>query len=213
MLTSVCCSFCSNHKDDEHLCSPSNMDTSNNNNNNINTSSSRSNDNESMVANILQNKDLTVELKQVRVKPVVLAPRHPEGNTLYHGREPSRQATNSVIVSVQPRQPAILPPSGRRQSVPRLVEEWFKKMQPPLCSPPHPLPPSTPSPVFFDALNLSVKVSKEDPKPVPKESESGSTGKSSQIFLRPITAIQDPSMLMSRVESPVQLQPHLSPPR
>ena len=195
------------------------MDTSNNNNNNNNIE-----DSNSTVANILLNKDLTVEVKPVRVKPVVLVPRHPEGNTLYHGRQPTQQATNSVIVSVQPRQerqPALLPPSGRPHSVPRLVEEWFKKMQPPLGSPPMPVAMpmtipvpmprhSSPLPACIDALNLSIRVSNESPKPA----EIGPTARSTQIFLRPISSIQEPEK-MQRAESPVVLlrPPPLSPPR
>jgi hypothetical protein len=58
------------HKDDDHRCSPETMDTSNNNNNR--SSNNNNNHSDTMVANILQNKDLTVEVKPVRVKPVVL---------------------------------------------------------------------------------------------------------------------------------------------
>jgi hypothetical protein len=144
-----------------------------------------------MVANILQNKDLTVEVKPLRVKPVVLSPRHPEGNYLYHHRpQQTRHPENSMVVSVQPRQerlPAQLPP-GRPQSVPKMVEEWFKKMQPPICSPPP--PPTTPSPVCLDPINLTVKTP-NDPRSTPNPTES--SGRATQIYLRPITTIQDPA--------------------
>ncbi len=89
-------------KEDETSCEQQSGGSSNNNNNSI--VDVRHN---AMVANILQNKDLTVEVKPVRVKPVVLSPRHPDGNYLYHRRQqPQQSATsgNSVVVSVQPRQ-------------------------------------------------------------------------------------------------------------
>ena len=187
----------------------------NNNNNNIVDARHHA-----MVANILLNKDLTVEVKPVRVKPVVLAPRHPEGNSLYHGRQPSPAASNSVVVSVQPRQERqapVLPPPGRPHSVPRMVEEWFKKMQPPIASPP---PVQPPSPVCFDALNLSVKVSADSkfcPPASAKSNETVLTGRATQIYLRPISSIQSPAKTLSRVESPALFSqpppPPLSPPR
>jgi hypothetical protein len=72
-----------------------------------------------------------------------------------------------------------------------MVEEWFKKMQPPLGSPPPLVRNSTPSPVCFDALNLSVKVTREDTKSAPpKPVETGSASKSAPIYLRPMVAIQ-----------------------
>ena len=48
-----------------------------------------------MVATILQNKDLTVEVKTAKSKPVVLSPRENNHNFNHH---------NSVVVSVKPRQ-------------------------------------------------------------------------------------------------------------
>jgi hypothetical protein len=107
----------SRSKEDENRCTPRTADACNNNNNNNVVDDVAIRD--AMVANILQNKDLTVEVKPLRVKPVVLAPRHPESNSLYHGRQlPNQPAGSSVIVSVQPRQelPArVLPPPGRPQ--------------------------------------------------------------------------------------------------
>ena len=167
-----------------------------------------------MVANILQNKDLTVEVKPLRVKPVVLSPRHPEGNYLYHHRaQPTKQPENSMVVSVQPRQerpPALLPP-GRPQSVPKMVEEWFKKMQPPICSPPP--PPTTPSPVCLDAINLTVKTSLTDPRSTTNPTES--IGRATQIYLRPITSIQDPAKSIPVVDLAPKngLPDRMSPPK
>ncbi len=89
-----------------------------------------------MVATILQNKDLTVEVKKTgKSKPVVLTPRQPlyAKQAAKNATAPSSSSTsgNSVVVSVKPRvanTPVTLPPSGGLPSVPRLVEEWLKKM-------------------------------------------------------------------------------------
>jgi hypothetical protein len=80
---------------DENLRSPHIANAGNNNSNNNNNSSAFGDDaiHDAMVANILQNKDLTVEVKPLRVKSVVLAPRHPESNSLYHGRQLPDQAS------------------------------------------------------------------------------------------------------------------------
>ena len=50
-----------------------------------------------MVATILQNKDLTVEVKTAKSKPVVLSPRENNHVTNFNHH-------NSVVVSVKPRQ-------------------------------------------------------------------------------------------------------------
>merc|ERR1712226_1595515 len=73
-----------------------------------------------MVATILQNKDLTVEVKTAKSKPIVLSPRE-------------KLNSNSVVVSVKPRfqgggsapAAALLPPRFTSQN---LVEEWLQKM-------------------------------------------------------------------------------------
>ena len=49
-----------------------------------------------MVATILQNKDLTVEVKTAKSKPVVLSPRENNHGTNFNHH-------NSVVVSVKPR--------------------------------------------------------------------------------------------------------------
>ena len=76
-----------------------------------------------MVATILQNKDLTVEVKTAKSKPVVLSPRENNG----HGS--SFKHHNSVVVSVKPRQHSQSqhhqPQHTRSQN---LVEEWLQKM-------------------------------------------------------------------------------------
>jgi hypothetical protein len=58
----------------------------NNCNNNILDSTTHN----AMVANIMNNKDLTVEVKPMNVKPVVLSPRYLNGYN-YHFQEPSRK--------------------------------------------------------------------------------------------------------------------------
>merc|ERR1712226_1624846 len=77
-----------------------------------------------MVATILQNKDLTVEVKTAKSKPIVLSPRE-------------KLNSNSVVVSVKPRlqgggsapAAALHPPRYNSQN---LVEEWLQKMPPTL---------------------------------------------------------------------------------
>jgi len=97
-----------------------------------------------MVATILQNKDLTVEVKTAKSKPVVLSPRENNHGTHFNHH-------NSVVVSVKPRLHS-QPQHTRSQN---LVEEWLQKM------------PSLPTPVSSSsegggatsapsALNLSL---------------------------------------------------------
>lgn len=80
--------------------------TVNNNNNDV---SKKNEEKNAMVATILQNKDLTVEVKTTKSKPVVLSPR--ENNLNF--------PANSVVVSVKPRLQQHL-----------LVEEWLQKIPP-----------------------------------------------------------------------------------
>ena len=127
-----------------------------------------------MVANIMNNKDLTVEVKPINVKPVVLSPRHPNGYNHHfqnhHSRKEfkeseidsyrnnpwySKSRQNSLISNgrfhpthiSRPQQrydsdnsscsgdiidSKMSPlPKGRPPSVPKMVEEWLQKMQPP----------------------------------------------------------------------------------
>ena len=127
-----------------------------------------------MVANIMNNKDLTVEVKPMNVKPIVLSPRHPHGHN-YHFQEQhpkdgikNVQAGDNVNpwhlgtgqrhlefvsnskynVSNQQRinrfdsdnsscsgdmidKKGSPLPKGRPPSIPKMVEEWLQKMQPP----------------------------------------------------------------------------------
>jgi hypothetical protein len=105
------------------------------NNNKANTIMETNNNDEeknAMVATILQNKDLTVEVKSAKSKPVVLSPRQPENGLFvgggHHGHHhflgPGQG--NSVVVSVKPR--VSLPPVTTQPCGPKLVEEWLKKM-------------------------------------------------------------------------------------
>jgi len=102
-----------------------------------------------MVATILQNKDLTVEVKTAKSKPVVLSPR--ENN---HGANFNHH--NSVVVSVKPRQ-HIQPQHTRSQN---LVEEWLQKMP----SLPTPSGSSEGAPTS-SALNLSLNHSSKPIQP------------------------------------------------
>ena len=124
-----------------------------------------------MVANIMNNKDLIVEVKPMCVKPVVLSPRHPYGhnnnfnvnnikecrngevcnnNNPWHsnsGQHPlsgnrryysssrprvqrydSDNSSCSGDITASKLSPL---PKGRPPSVPKMVEEWLKKIQPP----------------------------------------------------------------------------------
>lgn len=92
-----------------------------------------------MVATILQNKDLTVEVKTAKSKPVVLSPRENNHNFNHH---------NSVVVSVKPRQHS-QPQHTRSQN---LVEEWLQKI-PALPTPSSTTPETVSS---SSALNLSL---------------------------------------------------------
>merc|ERR1719282_1437287 len=69
-----------------------------------------------MVATILQNKDLTVEVKTAKSKPIVLSPRE-------------KLNSNSVVVSVKPRLQGLgAAPHPPRYNSQNLVEEWLQKM-------------------------------------------------------------------------------------
>ena len=127
-----------------------------------------------MVANIMNNKDLTVEVKPINVKPVVLSPRHPNGynhhfqnkhttkefkeveintcsnNPWYSKSRQHSLASNGRLYPLHPSRThqrydsdnsscsgdiidsKMSPlPKGRPPSVPKMVEEWLQKMQPP----------------------------------------------------------------------------------
>lgn len=143
-----------------------NIDSNYGCNNNIVDSSTHN----AMVANIMNNKDLTVEVKPMRVKPIVLSPRHPHGHNcnfqintknyengkICNNNNPWYSASANTFSqnggryypSARPRiqrydsdnsscsgdildsTPSPLP-KGRPPSIPKMVEEWFKKMQPP----------------------------------------------------------------------------------
>ena len=122
--------------------------TLNNNNNSINDEEKEELEKKAMVATILQNKDLTVEVKTYKSKPVVLSPRE---NNAFNSR-------NSLIVSVKPR-PQVNP-SPTRYSSQNLVEEWLKKMPnlPPASS-------SETTTTSSTALNLSVKKASSTAQP------------------------------------------------
>ena len=155
---------------------------------------------EDVLANLIQNNnDLIVEVKPMRPKPVVLSPRQPPGaHLLPYAHNPNPSLSSSVVVSVKPRllsgspstaaaaaqqQQPRLPPS-KPQSIHRMMEEWFSKMQPPIAeqaanaeeTAPESAPPSTSS-----ALNLSTKS--------PKDGVTSPKGMSrtTQVYLRPIT--------------------------
>ena len=124
-----------------------------------------------MVANIMNNKDLTVEVKPINVKPVVLSPRHPNG---YNHHFQNNHTTTDAKISDKSNNPwqfksqqnsfasngRLHPshisraqqrydsdnsscsghmidskssplPKGRPPSVPKMVEEWLQKMEPP----------------------------------------------------------------------------------
>ncbi len=119
-----------------------------NNNNSINDEEKEELEKKAMVATILQNKDLTVEVKTYKSKPVVLSPRE---NNAFNSR-------NSLIVSVKPR-PQVNP-SPTRYSSQNLVEEWLKKMPnlPPASS-------SETTTTSSTALNLSVKKASSTAQP------------------------------------------------
>ena len=152
------------------------------------------------MANLIQNNnDLIVEVKPMRPKPVVLSPRQPPGaHLLPYAHNPNPSLSSSVVVSVKPRllsgspapaaaaQQPRLPPS-KPQSIHRMMEEWFSKMQPPIAEqqalpPPangrEAVPAST-SP--SSALNLSTK-SPKDGLTAPK-----GLSRTTQVYLRHIT--------------------------
>ena len=120
-----------------------------NNNNNVDYDQ-----HQAMVANILNNKDLTVEVKPVKIKPVVLSPRYPNGYNCYrhhpkykHYEEERSNRLTQQVVAVKPRKsrcdssnsatsseehqspppPPPLPPN-RPPNKSKMVIEWIKKM-------------------------------------------------------------------------------------
>lgn len=103
--------------------------------NNNNKEDQEEQEKKAMVATILQNKDLTVEVKSAKSKPVVLSPR--ENHSNFGGNH------STVVVSVKPRV------NATRCNSTNLVEEWLQKMPTTTTTL---YEPETPT-----ALNLSVK--------------------------------------------------------
>ena len=159
-----------------------------------------------VVANLIQNNnDLIVEVKPMRPKPVVLSPRQPPGaHLLPYSHNPNPSLSSSVVVSVKPRllsisppspaaaatasnqqrqQPPRLPPS-RPQSIHRMMEEWFSKMQPPIAEQAAHLRDPTSasaSPSASAALNLSTKSTKD------AVTAAKGMSRTTQVYLKPIT--------------------------
>lgn len=104
--------------------------------NNNNKEDQEEREKKAMVATILQNKDLTVEVKSAKSKPVVLSPR--ENCTNFNSNH------STVVVSVKPRVN-----NSTYYKSNNLVEEWLQKMPVTTIYEQE----STPS----TALNLSVK--------------------------------------------------------
>ena len=181
------------------------------------------NNTEELVTNLMQNNnDLIVEVKPMRPpKPVVLSPRQPPG--MMHHRNRNHQhpsLSSSVVVSVKPRVQTStvsspLPPQNKPPNIPRLVEEWFSKMQPPISGQKGQqrnktsasIPPATvrkPRSVSVEALNLCTKPA---------------TSKTTQVYLRPIPTppkLMQTSSSASRNTVPALSQDshaRLSPPR
>ena len=165
---------------------------------NNNKRPSRRSSEDEVVANLIQNNnDLIVEVKPMRPKPVVLSPRQPPfAHLLPYPHNPNPSLSSSVVVSVKPRllsgsppapvataaQPR-LPPS-KPQSIHRMMEEWFSKMQPPIteqASNTSEAAPVSTSPSASSAINLSTKS--------PEEGSTALKGMSrtTQVYLRPIT--------------------------
>jgi len=158
-----------------------------------------------MVANIMNNKDLTVEVKPINVKPVVLSPRHPNG---YNHHFQNNHATTDAKISDKSNNPwqfksqqnsfasngRLHPshisraqqrydsdnsscsghmidskssplPKGRPPSVPKMVEEWLQKMEPPA--------PEEDDPHYegnIDGPSINDKsVDSSTPQPVPRK--------------------------------------------
>jgi hypothetical protein len=155
-----------------------------------------------MVANLIQNNnDLIVEVKPMRPKPVVLSPRQPPGSHLLpYQHNPNPSLSSSVVVSVKPRLssksvPSSSPPPppttsaaahpmppNKPPNIPRMVEEWFSKMQPPITEQG---PSSTAPTTTTEALNLSTKT--HSLGVTRGNSGSIATAKTTQVYLRPIT--------------------------
>ena len=151
-----------------------------------------------LVANLIENNnDLIVEMKPLRPKPVVLSPRQPQGSHLppyAHNLNPS--LSTSVVVSVKPRlcnqsqsgfsaahQPRL--PPNKPQSIQRMMEEWFSKMQPPITEHEQALPAlantrNASSSSSAAAINLSTK-SPKDCSSAPK-----ALSRTTQVYPRPI---------------------------
>ena len=105
--------------------------------NNNNKEDQEEREKKAMVATILQNKDLTVEVKSAKSKPVVLSPR--ENSSTFSSNH------STVVVSVKPR--VNNSPTYCKSN--NLVEEWLQKMPPTTVYEPETTPTA--------ALNLSVK--------------------------------------------------------
>ena len=120
------------------------------NNNNIEVEESAKEKEEwekkAMVATILQNKDLTVEVKTAKSKPVVLSPRDKAGFNNHNN--------HSVVVSVKPRALNSSNHHSTKYSSQNLVEEWLQKI--PAIPHSNATPPETDVVRNSSALNLSV---------------------------------------------------------
>lgn len=99
-----------------------------------------------MVATILQNKDLTVEVKSSKSKPVVLSPRETHSNFGANSNSNNHHQVHNnhhhhhnstVVVSVKPRV------NTTRCNSTNLVEEWLQKMPTSTPTPPTGSGPST----------------------------------------------------------------------
>jgi len=106
-----------------------------NNNNKVDQELQEEREKKAMVATILQNKDLTVEVKSSKSKPVVLSPRETHSNNFGGGNSNNHHQVHNnhnstIVVSV-----TRVNTSSTRCNSTNLVEEWLQKM-----------PTSTPTP-------------------------------------------------------------------
>jgi len=142
-----------------------------NNNNKADQELQEEREKKAMVATILQNKDLTVEVKSSKSKPVVLSPRETHSNfvgaaknsknQIIHNNHHHHHHNSTVVVSVKPRV------NTTRCNSTNLVEEWLQKMPTSTPTPPTGSGPSTTGGTTLyepeitttptAALNLSVK--------------------------------------------------------
>ena len=141
-----------------------------NNNNKADQELQEEREKKAMVATILQNKDLTVEVKSSKSKPVVLSPRETHSNFVGAAKNSKNQIihnnhhhhhNSTVVVSVKPRV------NTTRCNSTNLVEEWLQKMPTSTPTPPTGSGPSTTGGTTLyepeitttptAALNLSVK--------------------------------------------------------